>query len=219
MNRKLRFVILSLLLCGENIKKQEYMKSCFEKLNLLGIIVDKKEQEKTINNISQMPEDILNDLENSKIIGLILDNIGLPLENKDNKYKLSIYSFDMEVFDTSTMYTEFLNNINLLTNNELKIKVIKEDTSNVNYEEGTGIQIIEFKILDKEYKFEAKVNYDWFDINIISYINKIIEVNGLNKYLYITNDGWQNCIVFYNTNEWARKYNNFFPELQIKKYN
>lgn len=158
-----------------------------------------------------MPEDILYDLGNSQILGIILDYIG--------EYKLSAYSFDMEVFDTNSMYTKFLNNINLLTNHELKIEVIKETTSNVNCYEGTGRQIIEFKIFDKEYKFEAKVNYDWFDINIISCINKIIEENGLNKYLYTTSDGWQNCIVFYNTDEWTKKYNYIFSELQIKKYN
>lgn len=191
--------------------KEEYMKSCFKKLNLLGIMVDEKEQEKTIKNINLLPEDILYDLENSQILGIILDNIG--------EYKLSAYSFDMEVFDTNAMYTEFLNNINLLTNHELKIEIIKEYTSNVDCDEGTGIQIIEFKILDKEYKFEAKVNYDWFDINIISCINKIIKESGLNKFLYITSDGWQNCIVFYNTDGWAKKYNEIFTELQIKKYN
>lgn len=33
----------------------------------------------------------------------------------------------------------------------------------------------------------------------------------------MTSDEWQNCIVFYNTDEWAKEYNKTFPELQIKK--
>lgn len=189
--------------------KEEHIKSCLEKLDLLGITVDEKEQEEIINNINLLPKEILCNLENSQIIGLVLDNIG--------EWRHFVYSFDLEIFDTSTMYTKFLNNINLFTNNVLKIEVIKEKTSNADCDDCNRKQIIEFKILNEQYTFAAKVNYDWFDISIISSINKIIEQNGLNKYLFVTSDGWQNCIVFYNTDEWAEKYNESFSELQIKK--
>lgn len=188
--------------------KEENIKSCLEKLDLLGIAVDEKEQEKIINNINLLPKEILCNLDNSQIIGLVLDNIG--------ECHHLVYSFDMEIFGTNTMYTEFLNNINLFTNNELKIEVIKEKTSNAHCDDCNRKQIIEFKILNEQYKFAAKVNYDWFDISIISCINKIIEQNGLKKYLFVTSDGWQNCIVFYNTDEWAKKYNETFSEVQIK---
>ena len=58
---------------------------------------------------------------------------------------------------------------------------------------------------------------DWFDMKMIGYINKILQENNSNKFLYFTSDGWQNCILFYNTEKWAEKFNSNFTEMNIEK--
>lgn len=200
---------------------KNYIETSFEKLNLLNITVTEQEKQRTINNILQMPSDMLNDFEESQILGLVLDNIGMAEYNIENKeYKLfsnSVYSFDTEIMDIDIMYTIFLNFINNLSNNELEVTDISEDNDNMNYEEGTGVKIVSFKLNNDEYKYEAKVQYDWFDIDIISYINKILLENNFKKFLYVASDGWQNCILFYNTEEWAEKFNEIFTEINIEK--
>ena len=69
----------------------------------------------------------------------------------------------------------------------------------------------------KEYKYIAKVKNDWFDMKMIGYINKILQENNCKKFLYVSNDGWQNCILFYNTEEWSEKFNSNFTEMNIEK--
>ncbi|MBD5156779.1 MAG: hypothetical protein HDT13_04000 [Butyrivibrio sp.] len=197
------------------MKMQECIRAYFKKLNTVGIMANAESREKIINRICKMPEDMLNDLDNSRLMGIILDDLGYPSENNDKE--LSVYSFDTEVFSVDSMYTDFLNCINILTKGELQIEVIKEDISKVNFEEGNGIQTIEFKLLGEEYRFNARAYYDWFDVTIIGYLNEIVRNRNQDKSFYITGDGWQNCIVFYNTDEWADKYNKIFPELMIEK--
>ena len=154
---------------------------------------------------------MLNDMEDSQILGLVLDNIGRAEYNVENKeYKLfsnNVYSFDTEVIDIDMMYTIFLNFVNKLSNDELRIIDIIEDNSNINYEQGTGEKIVSFKLNSKEYKYITKVKNDWFDMKMIGYINKILQENNCKKFLYVSNDGWQNCILFYNTEKWAEKFN------------
>ncbi len=202
------------------MKIQNYIENTLEKLNLLNIIDTEQEKQNTINDILQMPSDMLNDMENSQIVGLVLDNIGRSEYNVENKeYKLfsnNVFSFDTEVIDIDMMYTIFLNFVNKLSNEELRITDIIEDNSNINYEQGIGEKIVSFKLNSKEYKYIAKVQNDWFDMEIIGYINKILQENNSNKFLYFTSDGWQNCILFYNTEKWAEKFNSYFTEMNIE---
>ena len=201
------------------MKIQNYIETSLEKLNLLNIIVTEQEKQNIINCILQMPSDMLNDMENSQILGLVLDNIGRAEYNVENKeYKLfsnNVYSFDTEVIDIDMMYTIFLNLVNKLSNDELRITDIIEDNSSINYEQWTGEKIVSFKLNSKEYKYIAKLKNDWFDMEMIGYINKILQENNSNKFLYFTSDGWQNCILFYNTEKWAEKFNNNFTEMNI----
>lgn len=203
------------------MKIQNYIETSLEKLNLFDITVTEQEKQCAINDILKMPSDMLNDMENSQILGLVLDNIGRAEYNIENKeYKLfsnNVYSFDTEVIDIDMMYTIFLNFVNKLSNDELRITDIIEDNSNINYEQGTGEKIVSFKLNSKEYKYIAKVKNDWFDMKMIGYINKILQENNCKKFLYVSNDGWQNCILFYNTEEWSEKFNSNFTEMNIEK--
>ena len=49
-----------------------------------------------------------------------------------------VYAFDAEVFNVDKVYTDFLTGISSLDKEELDFKNIQEDTSQMNWEEGTG---------------------------------------------------------------------------------
>lgn len=210
-------------LIGESMKEMDirnYIEESITKLDSLGInALDMKDE--ITSHLIDWPEDIRDSLSAEQVLGLILDDIGYSEydieRNECISFPNNVYSFDVEVAYVDIMYTIFLNTIVALSNNEINITDIVEDTSNVNYEEGTGIQIVTFKLNEKEYKYEARVYYDWFDGGIISYVNQILQEQNSDKFLYVTGDGWQNCIVFYNTEEWAKKYNQAFPELPIER--
>lgn len=68
----------------------------------------------------------------------------------------------------------------------------------------------------KSYEYTLRFQYDWFDTRILSHLNTILENEQLKKALYTGSDGWQNCIVFYNTDEWAKQFNKKM-DLQIIK--
>lgn len=121
-------------------------------------------------------------------------------------YENGVFSFDVEVFNEGKMYTDFLAGISSLDKKELDFKNIHEDTSHVNWEEGTGKRTVTFEWKNKEFTLEAKVEYDWFDLNVANELNKIIKKYGNGKQLFFTSDGYQECIVFYRDNEWANRF-------------
>lgn len=118
-------------------------------------------------------------------------------------YTNGVYSFDVEVFDIENMYTNFLTGVSALDKEELDFKNIQEDTSNVNWDEGTGKRTVTFEWDGKTFCLEAEVMYDWFDLNVAKELNEIIMENGNDKRLYFTDDGYQEVIIFYRDAEWA----------------
>lgn len=118
-------------------------------------------------------------------------------------YTNGVYSFDVEVFDIEKMYTNFLIGVSALDKEELDFKNIQEDTGNVNWDEGTGKRTVTFEWNEKTFCLEAEAMYDWFDLNVAKDLNEIIMENGNDKRLYFTDDGYQECIIFYRDAEWA----------------
>lgn len=114
-----------------------------------------------------------------------------------------VYSFDVEIFNVDTMYTNFLMGVSALNKEELNFQNIKEDTSDVNWENGTGKRTVSFDWNEKNYILHAKVENDWFDLNVANELNKIIIENNNDKQLFFTSDNYQECIVFYRSKEWA----------------
>ena len=104
------------------------------------------------------------------------------------------------------MYTDFLTGISSLDKEELDFKNIQEDTSQMNWEEGTGKRTVTFEWKNKQFTLEAAVEDDWFDLNVANELNEIIKKSGNGKQLYFTGDGYQECIVFYRDPEWAKSF-------------
>ena len=146
-------------------------------------------------SLSHLPPDILL----SKTATLLMSLEDDPAAN-------GVYSFDMEVPCEDTMYTEFLRGVSALSKGELVFENIEEDTSAVNWEEGTGSRTVHFDWQSKSYTLEAQMQYDWFDIEVANQLNEILLASGSEKRLYFTTDGYQSCIVFYCTPEWAEAF-------------
>lgn len=111
----------------------------------------------------------------------------------------------MEVFNTSSMYTMFLQGIQAITNEDLNITDIKEDCSKVDFEMGCGTQTIQFQCNGKPYQYNASVNYDWFDTGMLSFMNQVIKEQNTGKSLYAASEG-QDCILLYQTKEWSKQF-------------
>ena len=120
--------------------------------------------------------------------------------------KNGVYSFDVEVFRNDTMYADFLLGISAIGGDELVFQNIKEDTSEVNWREGTGKRSVSFEWNGNTYVLEAEMMHDWFDLEVADALNQIIISNGNGKKLYFASDGYQECIVFYCDEDWAKEF-------------
>lgn len=182
-----------------------YIHDCLEKLKILGI--DVMEQEAILTqSVLRMPEDMLKDMEDEQILGLLLNFIGVGVHDEENQRSDQLYSFDMEVFEIHHMYINFLKELSGILKGELVFTEVEEDDSKADMESGTGILTIRFRCNGTAYAYDAKFYYDWFDPKMLSFLNRVINQQNTGKSLYITSDGFQNCIVFYQTKEWAEKF-------------
>lgn len=124
-------------------------------------------------------------MDGEQILGVLLNFIGVGIYDEKRQSVLPRsdppYFFDLEVFEIHHMYTNFLREL-------------------------SGILTIRFRCNGTAYAYDAKFYYDWFDPKILSFLNQVINQQNTGKSLYITSDGFQNCIVFYLTKEWAEKF-------------
>lgn len=180
------------------------------KLKELGIDATSVE-EKITENMASFPTEIYESMEREQIGGMLLTQIAWLLydgdEAKQSAEPRQFFTFDVECMDLDSMYTTFLNSFAEIAGEDLVITDIEEDTSKVDYESGTGVQTISFKCNGKPYQYDATVYYDWFDVEMLAFMNKVISEQGTDKNLYITSDGYQECIVFYQTKDWASRFN------------
>lgn len=112
-----------------------------------------------------------------------------------------IFSFNMKAHDIENMYGLLLKGIETISDGELIFTNVSEMS---NSEIGIGNQIIAFDLNEKHYEFEAKINYDWYDVNIIPFLNKITKQTS--KQLYFLTDAYQQVIVFYKDETWAKQF-------------
>ncbi len=118
----------------------------------------------------------------------------------------TVYSFDMEVFDVSNMYTDFLNGVKYIGDGDLDFTNIKES-------DGALGKHVTFDWDGESYELNLRENTDWFDMNAVEQLNKLIDKKGMKKRLYFTTDDYQEAIIFYRDKEWADK----FEKMMFKK--
>lgn len=150
----------------------------------------------------EYPEDILIDK-----MALLLCTIGYgEYDYTTGKWTPSsnkVYSFDMECFDIDNMYQLLFEGISSIGEDELNFSNIIVDTSKVDFDRGIGTQTFQFDLNGKTHVLEGDYYNDWYDIEILDYLNEILENENKAKKLYFMGDGYQSFIVFYCDKEWA----------------
>lgn len=183
------------------------------KLKELGIDATSVE-EKITENLTSFPSEILESMEPEQVNGMILTYISALLYDDDTAAQPSeprqFFTFDVECMDLDHMYTNFLNSVSEIAGKDLTITDIEEDTGKVDYESGTGVQTVTFNCNGKSYQYDAAVYNDWFDVKMLTFMNKVISEQNTGKNLYVTSDSYQECIVFYQTKDWVKRFNKSF---------
>ena len=179
------------------------------KLKELGIDATSVE-EKITESLTSFPSEILESMEPEQINGMILTYISTLLYDDTTvppSEPRQFFSFDVECMDLEHMYTNFLNSVSEIAGDDLTITDIEEDIGKVDYESGTGVQTVTFNCNGKSYQYDAIVYNDWFDVKMLTFMNKVISEQNTGKNLYVTSDGYQECIVFYQTKDWVKRFN------------
>lgn len=182
---------------------EEYIHESLEKLQKLGIDALDAE-ENIVRQFRSMPADMVADMESEQIFGMLLGGLGFYPGTE--QAASGMYAFDVEMPEIRWMYTGFLENIARISEGDLEITDIEEEISEEVLEAGTGTRTVRFCCNGKACEYEAREHYDWFDAGMLSYINQVIEEQNTGRSLYVTSDGGQECIVFYQTREWAEQF-------------
>lgn len=193
------------------VEAAEMAQDYAERLCELGITeADAEFAERMQDYLESFPPEVAEAWEPYQVVGLMLADIGMGEYDFDNgswtPSSQTVYAFDVEVFDLDRMYTLFLQGVQSIVGDELIFENIQEDTSQVNHEEGNGVQVISFTCQGRPYRYEAEVYNDWFDMGAVAFVNEVLAAEGLDKRLWCTSDGYQECILFYNTPQWAESY-------------
>ena len=117
-----------------------------------------------------------------------------------------VYSFDVEVSDIDRMYTLFLQGIQSINEDEFEITQIREEAGRLEYPSGRETRRVRFLCDGRECIYRAQMNYHCVHAGIFDYMNEVLAEAGNPKRLYFMSDGYQECIVFYCTEFWARRF-------------
>ncbi len=71
---------------------------------------------------------------------------------------------------------------------------------------GSGVQVLRFRCNGNPYEFRAEAYYDWMDMRVVDFMNGVLETEQAEKRLWVSSDGYQGCIIFFNTKEWAKEF-------------
>lgn len=225
MKKIIGLLLVMVLLCGcsiaNDITKEDTMSakeqwtkesiaddiSALEELGIVTQTIEERDAllARMIGYKNSFPdEDILESLDP---ITTILTELGMRnYADTENDSSSTVYAFDTEVGDIGQMYTLFLQGITSINQNEFVISDITEDQSQVDWEAGTGNIVVQFQYNGQPCQFQTEMYHDWFDAKAISQMNQILAEQGNPKRLYFMTDGYQECIIFYQTPAWAKQF-------------
>lgn len=166
-------------------------------------------EDKMIESFASFPAEIIDSMDAEQINGMILTNIDWLLYSDESAEPSTeprqFFCFDMECMEFERMYTIFVNSVAEIAGEDLVFTDIQEDTSQVDYDSGTGVQTISFQCNGKAYQYNASVYNDWFDVGMLTFMNDVISEQSSDKHLYVTSDGYQTCIIFCRTKDWVAR--------------
>ncbi len=124
-----------------------------------------------------------------------------------------VYAFDAEVFDIEHMYTLFLQGVQSIVP-DVVISDIREDLSQLTEEmipsetergmDTDGKRTVSFLCNDHPYSIELESWGDWLNMNILDFMNEVLEKEGCPNRLHVISDELdQLVILIYSTQERA----------------
>lgn len=117
-----------------------------------------------------------------------------------------VFWFDTEAFGLDTMYTDLLRGIRALDSETLCFADFHEDISDVDLEAGTGTQSVSFSWNGQHHTLTAKVDYDWYDLSVLTELNDLIREETGGRQLYFAWDQGQGFLVFFGDAQWAKDF-------------
>lgn len=103
-----------------------------------------------------------------------------------------IYVFDAEFFNIEGMYTEFLQGVQAILP-QAQITAVREDLSGMN-EFLEGSRKVYFDFNDHSYVVTLKSDGDWFNVEMIDFLNRVLKTEGMPDRLHIVSDGWDQMV-------------------------
>ena len=116
-----------------------------------------------------------------------------------------VFWFDFEGWDICTDYITVLEGMRELAAGSIldDVKDIREDTEDMDWENGTGTITVSLEWSGQEYSWKMDVEHDWIDGKVLGIYNGLLEGERDSERFYATGDGGQGALVFYCTGEWA----------------
>ena len=110
-----------------------------------------------------------------------------------------VFALDYEFYDVSRMYDDFLQCVQAISGGEYCITEVKNDTSGVDWQNGTGTWMLSFLYNGHPHSCELTFQGDFLDPSIADFLNEVFEQEGNPKRLLNCGEIW-----LYNTPEWAK---------------
>lgn len=115
----------------------------------------------------------------------------------------TVYWFDFEGWDISEDYIDIMKGVQAIGGDDFILSDMEEDTSGVDWENGTGTIDVTFTLDGRPLRFCAEMENDWIDSSFLQFLGRSLMEGGKEKRLYYMGDNGQGAILFYNTPEWA----------------
>ncbi|MCM1261570.1 MAG: hypothetical protein NC313_02530 [Butyrivibrio sp.] len=141
----------------------------------------------------------------------LLTEIGTPDYNDEWEvagYSDEVFWFDFEGWDISTDYITVLEGMMALAQGSAisSVSNIREDTSAVDWDKGTGSIDVVLEWNGEEYQWTMDMDYDWIDEKVLGILNGLLDKTDEKERFYATGDNGQGAVVFYCDSEWAKDF-------------
>ena len=112
-----------------------------------------------------------------------------------------VYSFDVEALDSGNMYDILFQGIASIAGDQLQISDVRQADG-----EGYYDRKVYFTLDGIEHCFQAEFGGDWYDTKILDKLNQILEEQKASRRLWFMTDGYQQVIVFFCEEAWAKAF-------------
>lgn len=173
----------------------------------LGISVDDEVLKKAEYSWNRLDPDEMDFVDK---VGFVISYVGTGSYDSTGKTFVlcsnKVYCFDLENGATDKSLEAFFEGVNAISGGKFKITDVKlKSITQEDKESGVYDRNIKFKLNGKSCSYDAEIYYDWFDTNLIKYINDTLKKQKIANRLYYMVEN-QTCEVFYCSEAWAEEF-------------